>query len=616
MLNRAANLLLLFLLPLTHLAQPELGETETQQPSTEEQLAAQYYQDGAFQKASDLYEKLYDKNATTFFYQALLNCYIGLKDIKSGERLINKHQKKVGFSPMLGVDLGVFYSKTGEDSKAEKQFEKLIKDNNYSDGFRTYELVEAFRGRKLYSYAGKTIEQSRKNKGEFFNFEMAEIMANQQKWAEMMAEYEALLLRTGYQNLERIESVLQDYLSNDPKGEIALIVRERLLRIVQQKPDQVLFAEMLIWLSVQQRDFDMAFVQVKSLDKRLNENGFRLMDLARLCISNQAFDVAHRAFKTIIEKGSKSEFFTQARLESANLLFLAVNQTAFPSTIQLQDAENALSQVIKDFGINDATLSAVKNYAHLLAFYLNRTAEAQSVLNNVLKTGGLNNRGINQIKLEQADVLLLSGDIWESTLLYSQVEKAFKNDTLGQEAKFRNAKLAYYKGEFDWAKAQLDVLKQATSKLIANDAMELSLLLSDNLAFDTTGEALRFFARADLWIFQKKTSKALQTLDSIAQFFPKNTLADDILFRKALIYESQGKFQEAASEYEKLLSTHRNDILADNSLYRLGLIFETQLKNNEKAMQCYKDLMSEFPGSLFQVDARKRFRILRGDSVN
>lgn len=599
----------------TH-AQVDMPEMEEPQPSTEEQLAAQFYQEGAFQKSADLYEKIYDKTPTNFIYQSLLNCYVGLKDVKSGEKLINRQSKKMPGALNYGVDLGSFYQRIGETAKAEKQFEKVIKETPMSDAMRVYELLESFKSKKLNQYALKTIEYSRKNGGDKFHYEMAELQAAQSQWANMMNEYEDLIKQTGYQMLDRIESNLQDILSNDTNGEISAIVRERLLKSAQQKPDQIIYAEILIWLSLQQRDFDQALAQTKSIDKRLNESGYRLMELATLCASNLAYDVAAKALKVVIEKGQKSEFYTTARRELASLLYQTVVNTQNPTPILIAEAELSLLQMMNDFGISDFSLQPITQWAHIKAFYQNKSNEGRTKLEKVVKTNGLNTRFLNQAKLELADILLLEGDVWESTLLYSQVEKAFKNDTLGQEAKFRNAKLAYYKGEFEWAKAQLDILKQATSKLIANDAMELSLLLSDNLAFDTTGEALRFFARADLWQFQKQSDKALNTLDSIAQFFPQSSLGDDIKYRKGLLFESQGKFNEAIAEYEKLLAAHRADILADNALYRLALLQETKLKDTKKAMELYQELMTDFPGSLFQVDARKRFRMLRGDAVN
>ncbi|MBA3972191.1 MAG: tetratricopeptide repeat protein, partial [Bacteroidetes bacterium] len=219
-------------------------------------------------------------------------------------------------------------------------------------------------------------------------------------------------------------------------------------------------------------------------------------------------------------------------------------------------------------------------------------------------------------KLELADVLLMTGDIWEASLRYSQVEKAFKYDAIGQEAKFRVARISYYTGDFGWAQAQLDVLKGATSKLIANDALNLSLLISDALAIDSNKAPLELFALADLFAFRNKDDKAIMLLDSLNKTFPNHALADDIAYKKAQISLKHGNYGEAAAFYEELLKNYGEDILGDDALFKLADLTENQFKNIEKAKELYQQLLEKYPDSLYVVEARKRFRKLRGDSIN
>jgi TolA-binding protein len=218
--------------------------------------------------------------------------------------------------------------------------------------------------------------------------------------------------------------------------------------------------------------------------------------------------------------------------------------------------------------------------------------------------------------VELGDIYLMSGNQWEATLLYSQVEKANKNDTIGFTAKYRNAKLFYYIGEFDWSKAQLDVLKASTSKLIANDAMELSLLISDNMDEDSSYTALTVYSKADFFAFQNKFDSAFIKLDSIEKFYPASKLMDEVCFKKADIYIQTGKYELADSMLQKIVTNYPSYILADDALFRLAELNEYQFKNKAKAQQLYQDLMTNYPGSLFVVEARKRFRNLRGDQIN
>ena len=211
---------------------------------------------------------------------------------------------------------------------------------------------------------------------------------------------------------------------------------------------------------------------------------------------------------------------------------------------------------------------------------------------------------------------MFDGLVWDAALLYGQVDKDFKNDALGREAKFRNARLSYYLGEFDWAKDQLNVLKAATSQLISNDALSLSLLITDITNLDTTMEALLMYSRADLYDFQNKDSLSMITLDSILTVFPGHMLSDEVWYKKAQILKPQGRFTEAAALLAEITEKYPEDILADDAMYQLGLLYENQLNDKEKAKTIYESLLTKYPGSLFVVDARKRFRLLRGDKIN
>ena len=217
--------------------------------------------------------------------------------------------------------------------------------------------------------------------------------------------------------------------------------------------------------------------------------------------------------------------------------------------------------------------------------------------------------------MELGDIYILTGEVWEAALIYGQVEKQFANEPVGQEAKFKNARLSYFQGDFDWAKAQLDVLKASTSQLFANDALNLRLLISDNLQNESDTSALRIYSRADMLLFKNQPENALITLDSINKQFPSNSLADDILMAKAKIYLKQNNFTSATSELQKIINDYSFDLWGDDALFMLAELYENNLKDNEKAKTYYQKIITDFPGSLYVVEARKRFRALRGDNI-
>ena len=255
----------------------------------------------------------------------------------------------------------------------------------------------------------------------------------------------------------------------------------------------------------------------------------------------------------------------------------------------------------------------MQRLARLQAFKLHKPDEAQKLLEEAVKIPDIRPELLNSCKLDLGDVYLINNQPWEASLIYSQVESAYSNTTIGQDAKFRNAKLAYYTGDFTWAKGQLDVLKAATSQLIANDAINLSLLISDSLNADTAGSALKMYARADMQIFEEHPEKAVLVLDSINVKYPNNSLSDDILMARARILLQQKNFADAIIPLKKIVDEHPFNLWADDAVFMLGDIYENHLANKEQAKIYYQKIITDYPGSLWINEARKRFRILRGD---
>jgi tetratricopeptide (TPR) repeat protein len=585
---------------------------------TEERLAGQYYQLEQWDLAADMYERLYNTSPVTFYYSQLLNCYINLKDEKSAEKLVNKHAKRNPRQLNFQVDLAYVYETLGDERKAQKEYEKVIKELNPQDDRQVTELANAYLLRNKNELAEATYISARNKVPRPYGFEMelASIYNRTGQTSKALEEYFRLLNGNGINYLQNIQNQLQDIIVLDQTGERTEMLREKLLKEVQKNPDNLVFSDLLVWMFIQKKDFDSAINQSKALDKRLKENGGRVLQVARICMDNDAFEQGKEGYDYLIEKGAQSKVSFIAKQELAIAMYDRLLKNPDFTSEQLLDLETILQAALKESQEGLSAVALAIRLAHLKAFYKNEIDEALKLLEPFsLPSSGLATHSQNEAKLEIADIQLLMGDVWEASLTYSQIEKAMKPDTLSQEAKFRNARLAYFKGDFDWAKAQLDVLKAATSKFIANDAMEISLLIGDNLVFDTTGIGLSMFARADLWIYQNKIDLAVATLDSLSAEFPASTLGDDILYRKAGIAVKQKRYEDAAQLYQQLVSQYNEDILADNALFQLAKLSENQLNRKEEAMEYYKSLLTEFPGSLYVTEARRRFRALRGDVI-
>jgi TolA-binding protein len=431
----------------------------------------------------------------------------------------------------------------------------------------------------------------------------------------MINEYlDALEFRES--ELETIQMQLQNSLGyNDETGGINNpLLKQELQKRIQKQPDKVVFSEFLIFILKQQKDFDGAFVQCRALDKRQKEEGKRLFDLGKICVNNKSWLTAKRCFDYLIEKGPDHLYYDQALVEGLNAEFLALTDKPHIETSELLLLEQKFQQALIKYKNSNLQIQLLKNVVNLKAYYLNKTDEAITLLQELLESNGLDPIQRAEFKILLGDVYLLDGEIWEASLLYSQVEKDFKYETIGQEAKFRNAKLSFYAGDFAWAKTQADVLKGATSKLIANDALDLSLIITDAIGVDTNDAPLKMYASSELLILQHRFSEALQRLDSINLMFGTHTLGDDIAYKKAQVFCAEHKYEEAETMYRTILDYFPDDLYGDDAEFKLAELYEINLRQAEKAKQTYQDLLTRYPGSIYAVEARKRFRDLRGDA--
>ena len=473
-------------------------------------------------------------------------------------------------------------------------------------------VANAFLYRGQTDYAVATYTKGSKLLDYPFYMELGNLYRQTRNFSQMVEAY-LDCVDYDYFTLTTVQSRLQSVLADDPDQEISEYLRIALLNRIQKDPQKVYFSEMLMWLSIQNEDFEMALMQAKAIDRRLNEDGHRLIELAEIALMNKDYEVSIDAYKYILKKGSNNFLYLDAKIGLLYAHYLRTIETAVHNENDLVDLENEYLGTLDEFGRNSSTIIIMQYLGHLQAFYLDKPDDAIALLNEAISMPNASDRNVAACKIELADVFLLTGDVWEAKLLYAQVEKAFKLDPLGYEAKYKNARLSFYIGEYDWAKAQLDVLKAATSKLIANDALRLSVLISDNIDADSSTVALGLYGKADLLLFRNREEEAIATLDSIFLLASYHPIFDEVLLKKAEIRIRQQRYNEASELLNMLLEKYPYDITADNALFTLAQLNEQQLHDPEKAKALYQQLLNDYPASLFAVEARKRFRVLRGD---
>jgi len=583
------------------------------QTDTDIQLAQHYYSNGDFEKATTYYEKIYNSTPTKVYFNRYFECLVQIKDYKSAEKVIKKQIAANKTDLDLKVQLGQFYEDIGETSKSKKAYEEIIENvgNNPSVIIQTY---QAFATKGKFDFAKQTLDKGRKVANYYpFNFQYADFYALTGNKPEMIREYlDYLELQPPM--LESIQlSINQRLKLQDNNHPDFTILKDALLQRAQKANSNIVFSEMIVWLFVQCKNFGGAFTQVVALDKRNNNGGYRVQDLGYICLENKDYESARKCFNYVLSLGDSSPLYFEALKALLNTRYTELTTNRAYTQTEIDATLTEYETAIQKTGKSKQSVNLILEYAHILAFYGNKGDKAIQVLTNLMDTPGLTDIQKAQIKMQLADIHVLGGDIWEASLLYMQIDTDFKYEGIGNEAKFKNARVFYFDGEFDYAQGQLNVLKEATSKLIANDAMQLSVFITDNFGLDSNYSVMTWFANAELLIEQHRYTEAFQLFDSIQLNFPFHSLADDIMFRKAKAMEMQGNWGKALDYYEDLLKFHGKDILADDALFRMGDINENILLDKEKAMELYRRLVIDYKGSLFSAEARKRIRILRGD---
>jgi len=585
------------------------------QDKTTERLALQYYQQAEYEKAAELYHQLFNAKPNGYYYTYYLNCLIETGEFRVAEKFVKSQKRNQALRKNFTVELGYIYLKEGNAEKAHKEFEKAI-DRLKPNRQDVVTLANAFLLRRQTEYAVRTYLQGRKEVKDYkFHMELANVYQVERNYVLMLEEYfDLLLVEELY--LQTVQARLQNLLTVTTDETLGEQIKDKLIDRVQKYPDNPIYSEMLLWYSLQIKDFHLALIQAKALDVRISDEGESIFQVGQLAASNGSYDVAIDAFNYIIGKGREHYLFLSAEIHLLQAKYDKLTSRGHFTKEELTLLESEYLSVLNQLGRNASTIILMKNMAHMQAFFLDKGQDAIEVLEYTLKIPNAKAEHIAACKIELADIMLMNGEVWESTLLYSQVEKAFKHDPIGHLAKFKNAKLSFYIGEFDWANTQLDILRAATSKLIANDAMELSLLITDNTGLDSSTVALGVFARADLMLFMRKEKRALELLDSLEMAFPGHRLQDEVLFKKAMIRKGQGNYLAADSLLAQVLDLYGYDILADNALIERARIYDYIFDDQKTAQIYYEKIVLEHPGSLFIIEARKRYRELRGDYTN
>ena len=589
------------------------------------QLAKKYYLDSDYEKAALYYEKIFKESEHRLkIYENYKSTFIELNKFKEAEKLIKTLIKENPNKLKFLVDLGVIYGLVDRSDKKNQVFDKaieqIIKETSYDNAF---DLGLAF---EKIGNLEKALEV-------YLNFESKNLLNPFAFHSKIALIYNKTgktnkMINTFFEMLDFNNKFLQnvqnglvnsiDFQNNLKEKEI---LRQSIIEKIQANPKKIVYIELLAWFYMLNNDYENAYTQIKALDKKLNKNGSKLLELGNTALNNQDFKVAIKCFDDVDLKSNSLEYKFEAKNKK---LFALKSKILYGNQIIQEELEELkanylliLSQLNNSKNVYN---NSIRKYNLLLdlseieAFYLGDISSAKQHLNNAILIPRLKEKQKGNAKLKLANILVLEDNIWEASLMYLQIEKQFKDDQLGHLAKFKNAQVYYFSGEYDWCQAQLKVLKASTSKLIANDALELSVLISDNYNMDTSEVAMKLFSYADMLTFQQQFSKANILYDSILKNFKNHSLNDEIIFRKAKIDLKQHNYQKAVEHFKLLIDNYPNSILLDNSLFLIASIYEEKIKDFDQAKKYFKTILFDHKGSLYAAESRKRFRKLAGNT--
>jgi len=576
-------------------------------------LAAEYSRQGETEKAVVLFAELAkDVRTIPFIHRDYFAVLVETGAFNDAQKYIRQAIRAYPTNLYYQIDQGILFKTEGQDNKAEKVF-RGIAERVAPSSNKVRQVAQYFINNSLNEWALETYKEARKARGENSSYalELATVYRFMGKKPEMIDEY-VKVVQDYPQNLRYVKNQLQNLVRNPEElEELYELVYDKL----QRKPQNVPLAELLTWINLQQKNFYGAFIQARALDLRSPQMQPRTIEIGQMAMNNQDYETAIEIYEYVVKKykGSNWEIISRGYLIKSREEL--VKNTYPVNKENIKKLIAAYDDLLEYAGYSRTTLEGLRSKALLQAFYLDERQQAVKQLEALIVFPRIPADLRATCKLDLGDIYMLMDQPWESALLYAQVEKAFKDSPISYDAKLRNARLSYYKGDFELAQGHLDILKLATSREISNDAMSLSILIQNNTVLDTAQRAMRQFAEVDLKLFQNKKDSALLLLGQMQNDFKDHPLQDEVLLKMAQLKMQMGAFEQSLALLEAIEESYADEILADDAMFMRGRLYQEQIKNNDKAMEVYQQFLIKHPGSIFAAEARKRFRKLRGDFI-
>ena len=567
-------------------------------------LAERYYADGQFEKATQLYKNLYNRNPNnTTYLKRLVSCYQETNQFETAKNLLINKMNTMPIFTYLNVELGYNFEKQKQPKQATVYYDKAIASIDGTSGMGPY-IAMLFKEKSLLDYALLAYEKTmQKNPNTNYQFQIAQIYGEKGLFEKMFQSYIDLLGKN--ENfLSNIQRHISKYITEESTNKNNILLRKIVIKKSMSNPKNS-WNQLLSWLFIQQKDYEKAWIQNKALYARNPKFITRILNLGNITFDNKQFTVAKKCFQFIRDN---SQFTDQKLYATLKLLHIQIEN-------KLPEVEASFTTVLDTFGYNSATLKIQLAFADYLTFHKGDSAKAIAILEKALQVSKTKYEK-GEVKLKLGEIYVFSGRFNKALIYFSQVQTSIKNHPLAQQARFKVAQTSFFKSDFKWAFAQLKVLKASTTQLIANDALELFLIISDNQSKDSLETGLKLYAKANLFAFQNKNEQAIDSFQKIIVNFKGQKIEDEALYKQGNLFVKVKKHQQAIDNFTKIIALNKDGIFVDDALFQIAEIYRLQLNNPEKASDYYQKIIFEHPSSIYLVASRKNYRKLRGDTIN
>jgi tetratricopeptide (TPR) repeat protein len=567
-------------------------------------LAERYYRDGAYEKAATLFKTLFDQNPNnTAYLKRLVRCYQETLQFNSAEKVLKDKLLKAPNQTYLFVEIGANYDKQQEKEAAKKHYNKAIASIEKNPEMGSF-IGRTFKQKALLDYAIAAYEKTMLyNPNATYQFQVAQLYGEKGNFEKMFSSF-IDLVDTNEEYVNTVQRYTSTHITDSKLNDNNILFKKTVLKKSVSNPKNV-WNQLLSWLFIQQKEYHKAFIQEKALFKRSPGNSTRILNLGYTSFENNAYTTSKECFDFILKNNSFNTHILTANLYTIKIA-IATNQP---------NIEQLFETFFAKHGKKATTLKTQLEYANYLTFKSNQPKKAIAILEHALKISYSKFQKA-EIKIKLGEVAVFIGNYNKALIYFSQVQTSIKNHPLAQQARFKVAQTSFFKNDFKWAFAQLKVLKASTTQLTANDALDLFLIISDNQSKDSLDTGLKLYATADLLAFQNKNKQAIDTLQKVITKYKGQKIEDEALYKQANLFTKTAQFEKAINAYTQIISLDAEGIFVDDATFQIAEIYSSKLNQIEKASEYYQKIIFDHPSSIYLVEARKKYRKLRGDTIN